>query len=154
MLVASPPHLYHKIWISEHKKHLSMPPLSFFDCADAFPCDDAGCVLVGNEIWIKPCELAGRSEFRAFVPDPLIGFALVAPPLAEAALGVWHWSHCVHDGRDDDGLPELGALYVIDVFGCHGGDGRSAFSFCEDGKRTTTHRIKWIKLNYPHYRYP
>ena len=97
-----------------------MPPLFLFDRANALPCDDAGCVAVVNEIGIKARVHASRSELRAFVPDPLIGFTLVAPPLAETAFGVWHWSYCVHDGRDDDGLPEFGALYVVDVLGCHG----------------------------------
>lgn len=73
-----------------------------------------------NEIGIEARVHASRSELWSLVPDPLIGFALVAPPLAEAAVGVWHWSYCVHDGRDDDGLPEFGALYVVDVLGCHG----------------------------------
>jgi len=135
-------------------RHLSMPPLSFFDCADAFPCDGAGCVSVVNEIGIEARVHASRSELWPLVPDPLIGFALIAPPFTETAVGVWHWAHCVHDGRDDDGLPELGALYVVDVFGGHGGDGRPAFSAGEDGKFTATHRTKWIKLNYTYYRYP
>lgn len=119
-----------------------MPSFPLFDRADAFPCDDAGCVAVVDEVWIKPGVIASRSELWPLVPDPLIGFTLIAPPLAETAVGVWHWSYCVHDGRDDDGLPELGALYVVDVLGCHGGDGRSAFSVGEDGKYTTTHRTK------------
>ena len=97
-----------------------MPPLFLFDRANAFPCDDAGCVAVVNEIGIEARVHAGRSELWSLVPDPLIGFALVAPPLAEAAVGVWHWAQRVKDGCQDDGLPELGALYVVDVLGCHG----------------------------------
>lgn len=73
-----------------------------------------------NEIGIEARVHASRSELWPLVPDPLIGFALIASPFTQTAVGVWHWAHCVHDGRDDDGLPEFGALYVVDVLGCHG----------------------------------
>lgn len=68
-----------------------------------------------DEVGIKPGVHARRSEIWSLVAYPLIGFALIASPLTKTAVGVWLWAHCVHDGRDDDGLPELGALYVVDV---------------------------------------